>query len=303
MSPVPQDLPKIFDGTFFDLSLSSIHSDNKVRAKCVACSREISGSLKSTGNFYSHIDKKHPELSIQCRQHSQSRRANAKLKGKPQGRRSFNKITDGKYYVLKKRDSNGAIVTQCQMCRNNIRAHITHKSNLFAHYRSKHAEHLDAFRQHCSANTMERELNDGDEVSVISFSFIFFCFIKSFLTQNIQEVFVEDEELDQFDMTETFHESSVNVSNDESNQSNSIQFKEVDRIADNQGNGLTANRNLPSCERQQFSHLVYASLSQLTDRDALNAMMEMQATLTKYRLAAMPDNWHEMPWNQWVLNK
>lgn len=52
----------------------------------------------------------------------------------------------------------------------------------------------------------------------------------------------------------------------------------------------TNEKKMPRCERQQFSQFVNASLNQLSDRSALRAMMDIQAVLTKYRLAALGDD-------------
>lgn len=57
-------LPKLFDGTFFNVK--HITAD-KIIAICRSCNRELSGSTTSTGNFFSHMKRLHPETLTDCR--------------------------------------------------------------------------------------------------------------------------------------------------------------------------------------------------------------------------------------------
>lgn len=51
----PVRLPGLLDGEFFTVVRLE---DNNVSARCAQCSKIINGSLKSTGNFLSHIKVK-----------------------------------------------------------------------------------------------------------------------------------------------------------------------------------------------------------------------------------------------------
>lgn len=52
----------------------------------------------------------------------------------------------------------------------------------------------------------------------------------------------------------------------------------------------TKENSMRKDERHLFSQFVYASLNHLSDRNAVNAMLDIQGVLTKYRLASMPDD-------------
>lgn len=53
-------MPKIFDGKYF--KIISKDGDN-IKAQCMNCvNRSYSGNVHSTGNFYKHISKIHPDI-------------------------------------------------------------------------------------------------------------------------------------------------------------------------------------------------------------------------------------------------
>ncbi|KAL5288132.1 hypothetical protein ACFFRR_008782 [Megaselia abdita] len=62
-------LPKLFDGTYF--VVKSI-LDDKITVKCRACNKELNGYKTSTGNFFSHIKRIHPEILDECKSYLNS---------------------------------------------------------------------------------------------------------------------------------------------------------------------------------------------------------------------------------------
>ena len=52
MTLTPVRLPAILDGEFFNVTRLE---DTNVTARCLQCQKLLNGSLKSTGNFLSHI--------------------------------------------------------------------------------------------------------------------------------------------------------------------------------------------------------------------------------------------------------
>lgn len=59
-------LPKIFDGKYF--VVMKIDED-KIDASCKLCGCSRSGSIKSTGNFLSHIKRMHGEKYMECKEY------------------------------------------------------------------------------------------------------------------------------------------------------------------------------------------------------------------------------------------
>lgn len=57
-------LPKVFDGTYFVVKHMT---EDKILAICRTCDKELSGSQRSTGNFFSHIKRIHPEILSDCK--------------------------------------------------------------------------------------------------------------------------------------------------------------------------------------------------------------------------------------------
>lgn len=57
-------LPKVFDGTYFVVKHMT---EDKILAICRTCNKELSGSTTSTGNFFSHIKRLHPEILSDCK--------------------------------------------------------------------------------------------------------------------------------------------------------------------------------------------------------------------------------------------
>lgn len=55
----PKKLPKILNGGYF--TVTSINGDN-VAAMCQTCKKSVLGSIKSTGNFRSHLKMHHWEV-------------------------------------------------------------------------------------------------------------------------------------------------------------------------------------------------------------------------------------------------
>lgn len=145
------------------------------KATCLTCNRLVAGSVKSTGNFYSHIDKKHPELSERCRAYSRDKYRSptgmkiinirrpaikpntnstlSEVQIEPSTRRP--KIMDGKYFELVKKWSNGKIAAKCRQCHRNISAHISNTGNLFSHIRGVHSEYIEECRAYCSNRSSE----------------------------------------------------------------------------------------------------------------------------------------------------
>lgn len=169
-------LPKILDGKFYKVS-TTVSLTYTVKATCMECNREVGGSIKSTGNFYSHIDKKHPELSESCRAYSQNRRQSDELHTL-QIRRLLTKrahspikeinidasmwrpsILDGKYFVLTTLWSNGNIAAICQFCRRRIRAKLKKTSNLLTHIRARHKEHFEECKTYSNVKKGGSETN------------------------------------------------------------------------------------------------------------------------------------------------
>lgn len=181
-------LPKILDGKFYKVS-TTVSLTYTVKATCTACSREVGGSIKSTGNFYSHIDKKHPELSQSCRAYSHiKKRCRSgdqqtlqirRLLSKPTDSRVREikidasmwrpKILDGKYFELVTLWNNEKIAAICQLCHGRFRAGMNHVGNLMNHIRVRHEEHIEECKAYCdiknggseTTNYKRTKMSDG----------------------------------------------------------------------------------------------------------------------------------------------
>lgn len=58
--------PKILDGKYFT---PKTRTGENVRATCSLCGAVRSGSVKATGNFFRHINEKHPEYSLEVKKY------------------------------------------------------------------------------------------------------------------------------------------------------------------------------------------------------------------------------------------
>lgn len=147
------------------------------KATCLTCNRQVAGSIKSTGNFYSHIDKRHPELSKSCREYCiikprmpgdmkvlKIRRPlikpivvpeTAEMKVEPSTSRP--KILDGKYFELVKKWSNGRITATCRFCSRHVSAYTSSADYLLAHIRLNHHEYIDECRLYCNKGASDSE--------------------------------------------------------------------------------------------------------------------------------------------------
>lgn len=95
-------LAKIFDGTYFEIVE---HDENKksITAKCLNClikENNIRGSSTTTGNFYKHYLKVHPdkhdEMRIYCDEKAEHRKKVAEFKTKVQSVLPFSNVLDPK---------------------------------------------------------------------------------------------------------------------------------------------------------------------------------------------------------------
>lgn len=127
-----------------------------------------------------------------------------------------------------------------------------------------------------------------------SFKYTLFILFVSPL-QPIEEVYIEDGSTTETNgalsddlFTDEFDDFSGQYDNAESEgKHSSLMHSSTSKTANR---NETQQKNIPENERQQFSQFVYASLNQLSDRNALNAMFDIQGVLTKYRLASLSDN-------------
>lgn len=62
----PLNLPKILDGKFYNNIQSHPKTPGGIQATCTTCFGKISGTTKSTGNFLSHIKRRHKEILPSC---------------------------------------------------------------------------------------------------------------------------------------------------------------------------------------------------------------------------------------------
>nr|CAE75614.1 TPA: modifier of mod(mdg4)-h65.0 [Drosophila pseudoobscura] len=69
----PFSLPKILDGKFYRNIQPSQKTAGAIQATCTACYGLISGTTKSTGNFLSHIKRRHKDLLPLCQQYCQAK--------------------------------------------------------------------------------------------------------------------------------------------------------------------------------------------------------------------------------------
>ncbi|XP_034137623.1 modifier of mdg4-like isoform X1 [Drosophila guanche] len=69
----PFTLPKILDGKFYRNIQPSQKTAGAIQATCTACCGLISGTTKSTGNFLSHIKRRHKDLLSLCQQYCQAK--------------------------------------------------------------------------------------------------------------------------------------------------------------------------------------------------------------------------------------
>lgn len=191
-------LPKVLDGTYYKVC-SPVSYTYTVKATCLTCNREVAGSIRSTGNFFSHMDKKHPDRAENCRAYCQSKtRKSSDMKilkirrplTKPIGGAMIRqvkieasmrrpKILDGKYFELVKKWTNGKIAATCRFCRRNVCAHISHTGNLFTHIRVKHHQYMEECKMYCNSISTERktapskwEVNHEQVNQIILLSFV-----------------------------------------------------------------------------------------------------------------------------------
>ncbi|XP_073819434.1 modifier of mdg4-like isoform X2 [Musca autumnalis] len=62
----PQNLPKILDGKFYNNIQPHPKTPGGIQATCTTCFGIISGTTKSTGNFLSHIKRRHKDILPTC---------------------------------------------------------------------------------------------------------------------------------------------------------------------------------------------------------------------------------------------
>lgn len=121
------------------------------------------------------------------------------------------------------------------------------------------------------------------------------CISFVFLLQPIEEVYIEDGSTTETNgalsddlLTDEFDDIAGPYETAESEgKHSSLMHSSTSKMVNR---NESEQKNLPENERQQFSQFVYASLNQLSDRNALNAMLDIQGVLTKYRLASLSDN-------------
>ncbi|XP_037945143.1 modifier of mdg4 isoform X13 [Teleopsis dalmanni] len=66
-------LPKLLDGRFYNNIQPNVRTPGAIQATCTTCHCVISGTRKSTGNFLSHIKRKHKELHELCQKYCQTK--------------------------------------------------------------------------------------------------------------------------------------------------------------------------------------------------------------------------------------
>lgn len=68
------NIPKILDGKYYNNIKPNNKTPSGIVATCTKCWAVISGTTKSTGNFLSHIKRRHKDILIDCQQycHAQS---------------------------------------------------------------------------------------------------------------------------------------------------------------------------------------------------------------------------------------
>ncbi|XP_017091203.2 modifier of mdg4-like isoform X1 [Drosophila bipectinata] len=69
----PYTLPKILDGKFYKDIQPNLKTPGAIQAICTSCCVLISGTTKSTGNFLSHIKRRHKELLPLCQLYCQAK--------------------------------------------------------------------------------------------------------------------------------------------------------------------------------------------------------------------------------------
>ncbi|XP_017958172.1 modifier of mdg4-like isoform X6 [Drosophila navojoa] len=69
----PYTLPKILDGKFYKNIQPNQKTPGAIQATCTSCFGLISGTTKSTGNFLSHIKRRHKELLPLCQLYCQAK--------------------------------------------------------------------------------------------------------------------------------------------------------------------------------------------------------------------------------------
>ncbi|KRK03040.1 modifier of mdg4 isoform X2 [Drosophila yakuba] len=69
----PFTLPKILDGKFYKNIQPNQKTPGAIQATCTTCHGLISGTTKSTGNFLSHIKRRHKELLPLCQLYCQAK--------------------------------------------------------------------------------------------------------------------------------------------------------------------------------------------------------------------------------------
>lgn len=69
----PYTLPKILDGKFYKNIQPNQKTIGAIQATCTTCYGLISGTTKSTGNFLSHIKRRHKELLPLCQLYCQAK--------------------------------------------------------------------------------------------------------------------------------------------------------------------------------------------------------------------------------------
>lgn len=69
----PYTLPKLLDGKFYKNIQPNQKTPGAIQATCTSCYGLISGTTKSTGNFLSHIKRRHKELLPLCQLYCQAK--------------------------------------------------------------------------------------------------------------------------------------------------------------------------------------------------------------------------------------
>jgi len=69
----PFTLPKLLDGKFYKNIQPNQKTPGAIQATCTTCHGLISGTTKSTGNFLSHIKRRHKELLPLCQLYCQAK--------------------------------------------------------------------------------------------------------------------------------------------------------------------------------------------------------------------------------------